>query len=367
MVQKMSEIWNNTVLIFRGKKRVTDRERFRLLAVFMGSTHLILTGIGLLLPCLPLFFISGFAAAAEFLMLHAGNEKESYFPGISLIYFLTCIHALASCVFLGWTFGFSLYNLVIIPVLFYMIYMTKGISDPRRYAMIYTAANCVGTLFLRRYVYLGKPRYSYGTETAFWVSFFNNTVCFLFVMTFSMLFILELTANREELNQQNRELKRLASYDELTRLRNRRSMLDCWKDITRSDYCVVMGDIDDFKKINDTYGHETGDEVLKLVSFSMKEAVDREDFVSRWGGEEFLMIVFGSVAYALKVIDKVQRELKQADLSVDGKQISVTMTFGISECGEVPGKDVDELIRRADRRLYIGKKSGKNCIKIKDE
>ena len=84
-------------------------------------------------------------------------------------------------------------------------------------------------------------------------------------------------------------------------------MLDCWKGIKRSDYCVVMGDIDDFKKINDTCGHEAGDEVLRLVSSSMDEAVDREDFVSRWGGEEFLMIVFGSVAYALKVIDKVQR------------------------------------------------------------
>ena len=54
-------------------------------------------------------------------------------------------------------------------------------------------------------------------------------------------------------------------------------------------------------------------------------------------------------------------------MSVDGRQIPVTMTFGISECGEVPGQDVDELIRRADRRLYIRKNSGKNCIKIKDE
>ena len=363
----MSEVLKHTVLIFKGEKRVTDRERFRLLAVFMGITHLILTGIGLLLPCLPFIFISGLAAAMEFLMLHVTEKGGNYFPGISVIYFVTCIHALASCVLLGWTFGFSLYNLVLIPILFYMIYMTKGISEPEKCALIYTAVNCFATLFLRRYVYLGRPRYVYGTETAFRVSFFNNTVCFLFVMAFSMLFILELTANRKELDQQNRELKRLASYDELTSLRNRRSMLDCWKGIKRSDYCVVMGDIDDFKKINDTYGHEAGDEVLKLVSSSMDEAVDREDFVSRWGGEEFLMIVFGSVAYALKVIDKVQRELKQADLSVDGRQIPVTMTFGISECGEVPGQDVDELIRRADRRLYIGKNSGKNCIKIKDE
>ncbi len=128
-----------------------------------------------------------------------------------------------------------------------------------------------------------------------------------------------------------------------------------------------MGDIDDFKKINDTYGHEQGDEVLKLIAGSLSGAVDKIDYVSRWGGEEFLMIVFGNIAYALKVLDRVQRQLRSADLEADGQKLIVTMTFGICECKEVSDGDIDEIIRRADQRLYLGKTSGKNCIKIRDE
>ena len=99
----------------------------------------------------------------------------------------------------------------------------------------------------------------------------------------------------------------------------------------------------------------------------MQNALDSGDYASRWGGEEFLMLVFGSASYALKVIGRVQRELKNAELSVRGKRIAVTMTFGVSECGEAPDGNLDELLRRADRRLYIGKNSGKNCIIMKDE
>lgn len=356
-----------TVMIIRGEERMTDDDRFRFLAVFMGIVHVILAGIGIGLDCGPLAVSNVIAAVVAVVTLLFTKSTRNFFIGISIIYFVTCFQSLFACVLLGWTYGFSLYNLVIIPVLFYMLYMTKSISDPKKYALIYTMLNCICTLVLRRFVYEGDPLYYYPVNTDFRVSFFNNVVCFLYIISFSTLFILELTANREELEKQTRELKHLANYDELTKLRNRRSMLNVWKDLKRTDYCVVMGDIDDFKKINDTYGHEKGDEVLKLVASSMQGAVDRVDYVSRWGGEEFLMIVFGNIAYALKVIDKVQRELKNADLTVGEQKIRVTMTFGISECGSVTGGNIDELIRQADRRLYIGKNSGKNCIKIKDE
>ena len=363
----MAGILKQTVLIIKGRARIAGGDHFRFLAVFMASVHLALTGMGALLGCQALASVSFVAAAAELYMLHEVKRSGNFFAGITVVYFATCIHGLTACVLLGWTYGFFLYNLVMIPMLFYMICMTEDILEPKKYVIIYTGVNCIATLLLRRYVYLGEPWYAYAKETAFWVSFFNHLVCFFFITIFSEMFILELMANRRELRRQTEELKRLADYDGLTKLRNRRSMLGAWERISREDYCVVMGDIDDFKKVNDTYGHEAGDEVLKMVASSIQGAVDKEDYVSRWGGEEFLMIVFGSSSYALKVVDKVQRELQNADLVVGGKKIVVTMTFGLSERGEISWKDIDELIRRADRRLYIGKNSGKNCIKIKDE
>lgn len=363
----MKDRMNKAVLILRGKEYMTDRARFQFLAISLGCVHLILAGIGLGLRCLPLVVTNLVVFLLDMFSMCGTQNCRNYFGRISVIYFVTCFQSLLSCVLLGWTYGFSLYNLVMIPVLFYMMYLTEHGENTRKYSLIYTLINCIVTLILRRVVYGGTPVFYYPINTDFKVSFFNNVVCFVLLICFSMLFIQELTVNHEKLRERNKKLNELANYDELTKLRNRRSMLDEWKNLNRRDYCVVMGDIDDFKKINDTYGHEQGDEALKLVADSMAGAVDREDYVSRWGGEEFLMIVFGNIAYALKVIDKVQRELKNADMQVDNQKIVITMTFGISECGSVPDGDIDELIRQADRRLYLGKKSGKNCIKIKDE
>lgn len=363
----MSGMARRVVLIIKGEEQVTDIDRFQFLTMFMGSVHLILAGIAIKLTCWPVIIFSILIATIEISMLCAAKNMKNFLLSISTIYFATCFYSLAACIFVGWNFGFALYNLAIVPVLYYMIYMTKSISNSKEYALFYTIINSIGTLMIRGYMYHRKPIYRYEEKTAFCISFFNHAVCFVFVIIFSTLFILELTRSREKLEKQTEDLKRLADYDELTKLRNRRSMLDIWKSLRRNDYCVVMGDIDDFKKINDTYGHEKGDDVLKLVADSMQGAIDRVDYVSRWGGEEFLMIVFGNLAYALKVIDKVQRELKNANLVVGEHRIEVTMTFGISECkGEQRG-DIDEMIRQADRRLYIGKHSGKNCIKIKDE
>ena len=363
----MSGMAKKVVLIIKGDKQVTDIDRFRFLTIFMGIVHLILAGIGMRLTCQPVIIFSILIATVEISMLCAVRHMNNFLLGISTIYFATCFYSLTACIFLGWTFGFALYKLAIVPVLYYMIYMTKSISNSKRYALFYAIINGMITLMIRGYMYHRKPIYRYEGKTAFYISFFNHVVCFAFVIIFSTLFILELTRSREKLEKQAEELKHLADYDELTKLRNRRSMLDIWKRLGRNDYCVVMGDIDDFKKINDTYGHENGDDVLKLVANSMQEAIDSIDYVSRWGGEEFLMIVFGNLAYALKVIDKVQRELKNANLIVEGQRVEVTMTFGISECAGEQKGDIDELIRQADRRLYIGKHSGKNCIKIKDE
>ena len=137
--------------------------------------------------------------------------------------------------------------------------------------------------------------------------------------------------------------------------------------VLKTPFALIMIDIDNFKFINDTYGHERGDEVLKLIANSMSSAVGATNYVSRWGGEEFLMIVFGNIAYALKVVDRIQQNLRISDLQADGQKLTVTMTFGLCECSEVSDGNIDEIIRRADQRLYLGKTSGKNCIKIRDE
>lgn len=362
MKEKLEQIFE-----IMGGTNIADRTRYCLLAVFLGCVHFLLAGVGMLLMCLPLALSNLFVSAVDFFSICGTRGRSNYFVRISILYFATCVQSLYSCVLLGWGYGFSTYNLVMIPVMLAMVYLMEHDGNASKYTILYTLINCVATLMFCWIMYRGNPVYYYPVPTDLRVSFFNNIMGFLLLSCFCVLFILELTANRRKLQARNRELAQLANYDELTKLRNRRSILSKWKSLERHDYCVVMGDVDDFKKINDTYGHEQGDEVLKLIADSMSSAVDAIDYVSRWGGEEFLMIVFGNIAYALKVVDRIQQQLRASDLQADGQKLAVTMTFGVCECSEVLDGNIDEIIRRADQRLYLGKTSGKNCIKIRDE
>lgn len=161
----------------------------------------------------------------------------------------------------------------------------------------------------------------------------------------------------------------LIERDALTELYNRRCANQRLKKImkkaenTGTRFCMALGDIDFFKKVNDTYGHEVGDKVLVAVSKSMKASMTGSGFVARWGGEEFL-IVFDETEYDVgmaKLKDFMEniRKLEIPDERFE-MPIRVTMTFGI-----VAGSaedDMDNLLRTADERLYKGKTEGRNRI-----
>ena len=126
---------------------------------------------------------------------------------------------------------------------------------------------------------------------------------------------------------------------------------------------MVIGDIDFFKKVNDTYGHEVGDKVLVAVAKALKNSMTGSGFVARWGGEEFL-IVFDETEYdeglkKLQVCMDNVRKLQIADERLE-MPIQVTMTFGITAGGAED--DMDNLLRIADERLYEGKTGGRNRI-----
>ncbi|MAS08251.1 MAG: GGDEF domain-containing protein [Ahrensia sp.] len=126
--------------------------------------------------------------------------------------------------------------------------------------------------------------------------------------------------------------------------------------------CLVMADLDHFKRINDTFGHQVGDDVLRYFASLMMKNVKGQDLVARYGGEEFA-IVFPSTsaANAHRVITNIMRQLDTANLVISrGKNPigRVTSSFGIAELK--PGEAADQLVRRADARLYQAKHAGRN-------
>ena len=162
-----------------------------------------------------------------------------------------------------------------------------------------------------------------------------------------------------------RSIKTLVEYDALTELNNRRSADKKLSDIRIKavemgmKYCVCIGDIDFFKKVNDTYGHEMGDVVLKSVADKLKKGMTGKGFVARWGGEEFLLI------FENRELDIATRELSMIlddirTIYVPDTDRQITMSFGLTAL--VPGETTDDSLNRADTNLYEAKESGRNQI-----
>lgn len=162
----------------------------------------------------------------------------------------------------------------------------------------------------------------------------------------------------------SRNLRELIERDPLTLLLNRRSGRWLLEELTAdgSEYCVVMGDVDFFKSVNDRFGHACGDAVLTRISKILDDSVSKcGGSAARWGGEEFLLIIPDcDVGRAKKLLMETLNEIRVQTFTDGQTEFSVTMTFGIAQAkiGETP----DSVVNRADALLYDGKQSGRNRI-----
>lgn len=158
-------------------------------------------------------------------------------------------------------------------------------------------------------------------------------------------------------------LKKLIERDVLTGLYNRRSAEKRVDDIEDQGikYSVAIGDIDFFKKFNDTFGHECGDVVLKYVARLLNESMSGKGFAARWGGEEFLL-VFENIGIddAYAILMGIRENLHNSAAEYQGDEHKVTMTFGVEEKRE--DLTIGKLICAADDKLYEGKKSGRDRV-----
>lgn len=169
-----------------------------------------------------------------------------------------------------------------------------------------------------------------------------------------------------KLLEYNEILEKQANEDALTGLYNRRKGREVLTAIadnpSMAGKCsVCIADIDFFKKVNDTYGHEAGDEVLVTLAHVFEKELRRKDFVARWGGEEFLFVFLNcSGSEAAEMLEQLRQKVQNTVITEDGQEIRVTMTFGLTE---FKSKDtVDETLKRADENLYRGKQEGRNRI-----
>lgn len=176
-----------------------------------------------------------------------------------------------------------------------------------------------------------------------------------------------------DISEQHRlqeQLEKRANYDGLTNLLNRRSMTEIievqFKKIKLGvpPLCCVLIDLDNFKQVNDQYGHDAGDELLKHFAALSKKLLRSNDYIGRWGGEEFLLLLpETSINDARRISERLRVEISKLTLMHEGLELMCTVSMGIS-ASSAGTKNARMLITNADKALYEAKALGKNHVRL---
>lgn len=182
--------------------------------------------------------------------------------------------------------------------------------------------------------------------------------------------VTDVATNRHQLQAANRELQRLSSTDRLTGLFNRGH----WEEMLRQDYArhrryaansaLVMCDIDHFKQVNDTYGHQVGDRVIQHTADVIRQNIRDSDVAGRYGGEEFVILLPDTDSQgALVFAERLRQSIEAFELQLEGHRIRFTISLGIADLGQ-PSSDHSQLIKWADSALYMSKSAGRNRVTL---
>lgn len=200
------------------------------------------------------------------------------------------------------------------------------------------------------------------TQKKYLVFAFFSSIFLVFLL--GIVLRLKIKTNRI-LQEAKRREEELARIDPLTSLSNRRYAYERFKEeISKYErngapFSIVIFDVDQFKKINDTFGHECGDFILKNLADILKNIKRAVDAAVRWGGEEFMLILPETDIYgALKFAERLKEAISNSQLDYKGNVLRITATFGVAEYGG----QIEDCLKKADDALYKGKKLGRNRV-----
>lgn len=366
----MSDFIHPIRQVLNGTCLIDNKKKYEFLGYGAAGIHGIFAITFLYIQVLPLgLYNVGVVLFYLFLGLVL-SEGERYMEIYISTFVEILFHSMLATILVGWDWGFMIYTVALVPISFYLSYtmphMERKLSVPMTTSILVAVCYMTSDV-LMRYI---KPVYSkeFHSGLVRLYYYFNTVLAFVFLLLFSMLFALEVRHMQYQLERENSKLGEMANYDPLTKLLNRRSMAKYLKktfeeaQTSKEPFCLIMTDIDDFKKVNDTYGHAIGDQVLVLISDIISGSIREDDFVCRWGGEEILMLLMTDIEHAKMIAERIQNDITSSVIETKEGNVQVTVTMGIAEYHEKVM--IRELIDEADQKLYYGKKHGKNQVVV---
>ncbi|MBK7863564.1 MAG: GGDEF domain-containing protein [Archangiaceae bacterium] len=306
----------------------------------------------------PMFWLLGHPLLAAFNVLSVAswvaarqfNRRGHSTVAMWLLVGEVSAHALLAVMTLGWASGFQYYLIPLIPFVMF--------ND--RLGMKVVAGVSVTVCFAFLGLHALAPAGDVAGPVAVAQTYANIVIPFLALALVSVYFRVASTTAEQY-------LARMALTDPLTGLLNRRRMDERLEEersrFERSGraFGVILADVDHFKSINDSYGHEVGDRVLRAVASVLKQGLRGQDEAARWGGEEFLLLLPDTHQQGARdVADRLREAIERQLTELAGLSKPVTMTFGVTAFAG--SHTLEACLKSADAAMYAGKRSGRNRV-----
>ena len=298
--------------------------------------------------------VVGLLATASYIVMLI-TAKTSLSVTLVLMVFLHFFWLITSQVELSGMF----WCLVILPLFFYLLGHKSG-------------GILAALLFIFSAIVLLQPKLlalptQHSADTSYRFLLAYLVLCWISFLVESVRF-----QTRQHLEEVRDSLRLQARTDELTGLANRRGFRQYLgepeqrSDKSKGSFAVIIGDLDHFKQINDQYGHEVGDFVLKDIAKILKSLVREEDLIVRWGGEEFLLLLVGTDLNGAQILaEKIRQKISSTHISTGVGEIAVSMSIGVD--AQSVGGDLFATLGSADQAMYEAKRRGRNCVVTAEE
>ena len=331
---------------------------FQSMSVIATGGHLVILAAAAIAGVAPLVWFNVGSCLVYVVAWHAARHERlrvAFVIGLVEV----AAHSWFATAVLGFASGFHIYALGLIPLAmtFEPWPVRARIGLAAILVLTYVGLAVVGHTVFEHVDGVIVDAFRYG----------NFTVGAIVLAALSYYYVIAVTHAEEALVRQNQDLNSLSRTDQLTQLPNRRHALE-WlvhEHARAQRYgsvaTVCIGDLDDFKRINDRFGHDAGDGVLARVADVIRTTVRKQDVTARWGGEEFLILLPDTDREGgMVAMEKVRAAVAAERFTWDGTSVDVSITIGLSELRAT--MDLDEALRRADEALYRGKDDGRDTV-----